>query len=140
MYLKFNILSLSGGFVSLKILEVARVYRFDVSMTKKSNFFFAAIFMFDVWNFGILIFIIQPNTTSNIGRCSMCRISTVIHCPWNFKTSTHVTKWFIIYKVYLISCYTKWEQNELKSLQCLLTSIKTFFPWKMKFNSTLFVE
>ena len=138
MYLKFNILSLSGGFVSLKILEVARVYRFDVSMTKKSNFFFLLQYLCSM--FEILIFIIQPNTTSNIGRCSMCRISTVIHCPWNFKTSTHVTKWFIIYKVYLISCYTKWEQNELKSLQCLLTSIKTFFPWKMKFNSTLFVE
>ena len=137
MYLKFNILSLSGGFVSLKILEIARVYRFDVSMTKKSNFFSLQCLCS---MFGILIFIIQPNTTSNIGRCSMCRISTVIHCPWNFKTSTHVTKWFIIYKVYLISCYTKWEQNELKSLQCLLTSIKTFFPWKMKFNSTLFVE
>ena len=135
--MKFNILSLSGGFVSLKILEVARVYRFDVSMTKKSNFFSLQCLCS---MFGILIFIIQPNTTSNIGRCSMCRISTVIHCPWNFKTSTHVTKWFIIYKVYLISCYTKWEQNELKSLQCLLTSIKTFFPWKMKFNSTLFVE
>ena len=137
MYLKFNILSLSGGFVSLKILEVARVYRFDVSMTKKSNFFSLQCLCS---MFGILIFIIQPNTTSNIGRCSMCRISTVIHCPWNFKTPTHVTKWFIIYKVYLISYYTKWEQNELKSLQCLLTSIKTFFPWKMKFNSTLFVE
>ena len=108
--MKFNILSLSGGFVSLKILEVARVYRFDVSMTKKSNFFSLQCLCSMFW---ILIFIIQPNTTSNIGRCSMCRISTVIHCPWNFKTSTHVTKWFIIYKVPNIMLHqmgAKWTQ------------------------------
>ena len=46
---------------------------------KKIQFFFSLQYLCSM--FEILIFIIQPNTTSNIGRCSMCRISTVIHCP-----------------------------------------------------------